>query len=147
VTQHLKLHHWSGKFDILENKNRKGIEPGKESQTEEMVLDLGQIRYVVSPTKKKKSGLLSSKTVERPPEEIFLMSQLAPACKGRYIDNRYELNVNVKYDGCTCCSSLPSISVPLTIIPMTHQESYGFQEPEGYAPYELGYFRFDLIRH
>ena len=97
-----------------------------ESLTKEMVLDLGRIKYIVSPTKTKKNGLMSTVTKERPPEEIFLMSQLAPACHGKYIENTYTLNVNVKYDGCTCCATLPSISVPLTVIPLTHMDSYGF---------------------
>jgi hypothetical protein len=73
-----------------------------------------------------------------------MLSQLAPATHSHYITNEYVLNVNVKYDGCTCCSGLPNISIPLTVIPMTHQESYGFQEPQGYMPFELGYFKFDL---
>ena len=112
-----------------------------------MSLDLGTIKYYVEPTKKKKTGILSSTTVPRSPEEIFMLSQLAPACHSRYITNNYQLNVNVKYDGCTCCSSLPSFSVPLTIIPLTDNSVYGFTEPPGYAPMELGYFKFDLISY
>ena len=81
---------------------------------------------------------------ERDPETMFMLRQIAPACHSRHIANDYVLNVNVKFDGCTCCSTLPSISVPLTIIPLTHMESYGFLEPEGYQPYELGYFRFNV---
>jgi hypothetical protein len=54
------------------------------------------------------------------------------------------LRVFVKFDGCTCCSKLPTIEVPLTIIPETHMESYGFLEPAGYAPVELGYFKIDV---
>jgi hypothetical protein len=73
-----------------------------------------------------------------------MLSKLPPACHSKHIKNDYVLNVNVKYDGCTCCSNLPCISVPLTIIPDTHQESYGFVEPAGYNPHQLGYFRLDL---
>jgi hypothetical protein len=148
VSQHLKISNWGHTFDVLENQDRSGIDAGSPNAvTKEMVLDLGRIKYAVSPNKKKKTGLLSSTVVERSPEEIFLLSQLAPACHSKYITNTYTLNVNVKYEGCTCCSSLPSISIPLTIIPLTHQESYGFTEPPGYAPYELGYFKFDLIAY
>jgi len=80
--------------------------------------------------------------VDRQPEEVFMLSQMAPGAHGRHFSNDYELNVYVHYDGCTCCSSIPSISVPLTVIPMTHPESYGFVEPAGYAPFDLGYFKF-----
>ena len=72
---------------------------------------------------------------------MFLLVNLAPASHSHHIQNDYELNVNVKYDGCTCCSSVPNISIPLTVIPMTHQETYGFMEPVGYAPQELAYVK------
>ena len=85
-----------------------------------MVLPLETIKFHPTPTKYKKKGLFSGKIVDRSPEEMFLMSQLAPAANGKYIKNSYELNANVKFDGCTCCSKVPSISVPLTIIPLTH---------------------------
>mmetsp|Transcript_28175 Transcript_28175/g.42645 ORF Transcript_28175/g.42645 Transcript_28175/m.42645 type:complete len:95 (+) Transcript_28175:26-310(+) len=94
-----------------------------------MSLNLGAIRYVVSNTKYKKKGLFSGQWVERSPEEMFMMQQLPPACHSKYITNDYLLNANVKFDGCTCCSTLPSISIPLTVIPLTHAESYGFTEP------------------
>jgi hypothetical protein len=45
-----------------------------ESTSKEMILNLDAIRYQVSPTKKKSTGMLSSTTVQRSPEEIFLMS-------------------------------------------------------------------------
>jgi hypothetical protein len=64
------------------------------------------------------------------------------------IANDYILNVKQVYDGCTCCANLPEISVPCTIIPLTHQASYGFTEdmlPPGYAPQVLGYFRLPQI--
>ena len=59
-------------------------------------------------------------------EEIFLLSQLAPACHSQYISNEYDLNVNVKFEGCTCCSALPSVSVPLTVLPLTDPSLYNF---------------------
>lgn len=91
-----------------------------------MSLDLSAISYHVDPMKKKRKGIFSSQMVPRPPEEIFMLSQLAPACHSPHVTNTYTLNVNVKFDGCTCCSSLPSISVPLTVIPLTDQRQYGF---------------------
>mmetsp|Transcript_226 Transcript_226/g.413 ORF Transcript_226/g.413 Transcript_226/m.413 type:complete len:103 (+) Transcript_226:851-1159(+) len=94
---------------------------------------------------KKGKGMFSGKQkVQRSPEEMFMLSNMAPACHSKHIENNYYLNVNIKYNGCTCCCSLPNVSVPLTVIPDTHQASYGFTEPAGYQPYELGYFKFNL---
>jgi hypothetical protein len=63
---------------------------------------------------------------------LFLLQNLSPATNSICIENRYVLNVNVKYDGCGCCSDHPSISVPLTIIPLTNPNVYGFPEPLGF---------------
>ena len=132
-------------MDVLENKDRSGIAAGaSDIATKRMTLNLANIRYNVSQMKTKRKGIFSSQQVPRPPEEIFMMSQLAPATHSHYITNDYVLNVNVKFDGCTCCAALPNISVPLSVIPMTDAASYGFQEPPGYQPFELGFFRFDL---
>lgn len=70
-----------------------------------------------------------------------MLSNLAPACHSKFMSNDYTLNVSVQYDGCTCCSSIPSISIPMTIIPSTHLGSYGFVEPVGYMPQELAYVK------
>ena len=130
VSQNLRIngsgsfhHSWSGKFDILENKDRSGIAAGaQEKITKRMGLDLSQIKYQIDTMKKcKGKGMFAGKTTcPRSPEEMFMLSQLAPATHSKHILNDYVLNVNVKFDGCTCCSSLPNISVPLTVIPMTH---------------------------
>jgi hypothetical protein len=102
-----------------------------------MTINLQTINYQINNMRKKRNR-------ERDPETMFMLRQIAPASHSRHIANDYVLNVNVKFDGCTCCSVLPSISVPLTIIPLTHMDSYGFLEPEGYQPYELGYFKFNV---
>ena len=120
-----------GEFDILENKDRSTVgSKAPPGPPKAMSLNLGTIRYIVPPQRKKKmkTGTFSSTTImiNRSPEEIFMLSQMAPATHSDAIRNEYFLNVNIKYDGCTCCSPLPSISVPLTVIPMTHMESYGF---------------------
>ena len=62
------------------------------------------------------------------PEELFMLKMMAPATHSYYINNDYELNVNVRYKQDHVClqSDVPSISVPCTVIPMTHMESYGF---------------------
>ena len=102
-----------------------------------MTLSLDSIKYSVNEHRRKRN-------VPRSPEDIFMLSQMAPACHSRHIMNDYVLNVNIKFDGCTCCSALPNISCPLTVIPLTDMRQYGFVEPAGYAPFELGYFKFDL---
>lgn len=100
----------------------------------------------------KSGGFFSSDhsiMIPRPPEEIMMLSQMPSAVHSDMITNEFFLNANIKYDACTCCASLPSISIPLTVIPMTHMESYGFMEPAGYAPMELGYFKFtpETVHH
>jgi hypothetical protein len=69
---------------------------------------------------------------------------MAPASNGHYISNNYELVMDVRLDAC-CCPTVPKVSVPLTVIPVCPAASYGFMEPAGYAPNDLGYFKFDLV--
>ena len=102
-----------------------------------MTLNLDSIKYRVDATRSKKK-------IPRHPEEVFLLSNLAPACHSQHVTNEYTLNVSIKYDGCTCCSSVPSISVPLTVIPLTYMDSYGFKEPIGYMPQELAYIKIGI---
>ncbi len=143
----MKLQHRQFSYDILENQDRTRIPPAAiNDAAKPMSLDLSKIQYVVSGTKvvKGKGLFASSHSVPRPPEEIFLLSQMAPASHGHDLTNEYFLNANIKYDGCTCCSPLPSISIPMTVIPLTHEASYGFQEPAGYNPHILGSFRCEI---
>ena len=77
-----------------------------------------------------------------------MLENLAPATHSPLIANDYVLDVKVKYDGCTCCADLPQISVPCSVIPLTHQASYGFSEDQlggAYAPQVLGYFKLPQI--
>ena len=83
---------------------------------------------------KKKNGNV------RTPEEVSMLRNVAPATHSMHIKNTYELNVNVKFSGLDCCSSHPSISVPMTIIPLQDPAVYGFPEPPGFAPINLGFF-------
>lgn len=61
-------------FDILENKDRSGLGPNHAEVTKMMQLNLSSIKFPVSATKKKSTGIMSSKTVNRSPEEIFQLS-------------------------------------------------------------------------
>jgi hypothetical protein len=136
--------HYSN-FTVIRNDDRSVIMPGQtEVTTKQMQLNLASIAYIVNNMKRKKRpGIFSGhEMVPRSPEEIFMLSQLSPACHSRHIKNEYYLNVHVNYDGCMCCASRPSISVPLTVIPMTNPATYGFTEPQGYAPQELFYMKF-----
>ena len=101
VVQRLSIHayhNWNGKFDVLENKDRSGVPASyTEPVNRIMTLNLDAIKYRVD-------GMRSKKRIQRNPEEIFMLSNLAPACHSQHVRNEYCLNVNVKYDGCTCCS-------------------------------------------
>ena len=98
-----------------------------------MVLDLKTISYQVTPDKNKKGttlGIIKTNTgkIPRSPEEIFQLSTLAPASTGSYITNSYCLLTDVRFDAC-CCPTVPNFTVPLTVIPVCHEASYGFVEP------------------
>ena len=109
-----------------------------------MSLDLGTIKFnIPKPTKKKKdpkSWLGGTINVPRSPEEIFMLSNLPPACHSPHIKIDYFLNANIKYDGCTCCLEKSDIKIPMSIIPITNPATYGFQEPPDYQPFMLGHF-------
>ena len=140
MTQRINLPGRTFTFDLIENKDRSGIDPKQSEIVKQMQLNLQAIHYTCTPFKRKK--MFQGAPKARTPEEIFMLTQMAPATHSRHISNDYCLNVNVKYDATNCCSDLPSISIPLTVIPLTNPETYGFIEPQGYAPYELGYFKF-----
>ena len=128
-------------WDIIENKDTSGIPAGsQEKQIKTMTINLADIRFEPPPRREKKNK-------DRSPEHMFMLSGLAPACHSRLIDNDYVLNCNVTFSGCTCCSSVPSISVPLTIIPLVHMESYGCTGPDGYEPIHLGDSSFEVNHH
>ena len=107
-----------------------------------MSLDLNHIHYQINENKYTTRGFDNRRAFPRSPEEIFQLSHLAPATHAFQATNTYRLDLNVNLDG--CCSEIPDISVPLTIIPLTCNMSEGFVEPIDYHPTELGYFKFDL---
>jgi len=82
----------------------------------------------------------------RAPEHIYLLSSMAPACHSCFIANDYVLNCNIKFSGCVC-GGQPSISIPLTVIPMMYSQYYNYVGPSGYVPQELGSFSFDVTYH
>jgi len=150
VKQQLRItgfRQWAGNWPIIKNIDNAGI-PAKATMPseKEMTLNFSAIRYVVTTQKRKKKPgtLMSTHLVDRTPEELFMLGQLAPACHSPHITNEYFLQVVVKFDGCTCDPS-PAISIPLTIIPQTDMNIYGFPEPEGFNPHVLGTFSFNPI--
>jgi hypothetical protein len=70
-----------------------------------MTIDLGELKNTVGPTKTKRKGWSKTVEVERSPEEIFLLSHLAPACHGFYVKNEYCLKARVIYEGCCISQS------------------------------------------
>ena len=132
-------------FDVLENPNHTKIKAHEPEPFNWLAqLNLSSIQYHVDPMKKKKRGFFASQKVQRSPEEIFMLSRLAPACHSKLVRNEYFLNVNVKYDDCCagCCGHLPEVLMPLTIIPLV--DPYALLEPPGYAPVELGSFQLQI---
>lgn len=101
VIQRMRLPGWSSGFDLIESKDRSGINGNAPPVTKEMQLNLGAIRYSCSEYKKKMFG---GKLKPRPAEEIFMLTHMAPATHSRYISNDYFLNVNVKYAASDCCA-------------------------------------------
>ena len=127
--------------EIIDKDDESGIPAGgTEVTTKEMELDLSKIKYAPSKEKKKKGKMKA-----RSPEEYFMLTQLPPAVHSKYCDLDYKLNMNVEFDGCVC-GEKPSISVPLTIIPLTDPETYGFTVPEGWNPTELCYIKIENVK-
>lgn len=52
------------------------------------------------------------------PEDLYMATQMQPACHGTHVTNEYFLAVRCGYEGCTCCASLPLARIPLTIVPV-----------------------------
>ena len=69
---------------------------------------------------------------------------MAPATNGNFLKNNYILDVNVKYGGLSCFSAKPAISIPLTVIPQIDPNVFGFPEPPGFQPIDLGMFKVNL---
>ena len=113
-----------------------------------MTLNLATCKYKgpeLGPKYKKNKETGEKTEVERSPEEKFLLNHIPPATEGAFIKNEYFLMVKLKYDSnFDCCSEHPTALVPLTIIPLGDPSVYGFPEPPGFAPFDLGYFRFEL---
>lgn len=58
------------------------------------------------------------------------MANIPPAIHGKNCSVEYVLNANVKYEiACSCDAKVPSISVPMTIIPLVDPSRLGFPEP------------------
>jgi len=113
-----------------------------------MTLDLKAINYLVDKMKNKKGKTLGVFTtnvgkIPRSPEELVQLGTMAPASNGHYVSNNYKLRLDVRLDAC-CCPTVPQFTVPLSVIPICPAESYGFVEPQGYAPVDLGYYKLTL---
>lgn len=130
----MNRHQFSAQFEVLENKDRSGLDAFTMGDMKKMELDLNLIRNQTKPYMVKTSGLFSDTYYDLTPDEEFFMSGMAPACHSDYISNSYHLNMNVKYVGCHCGGDLPTQKIPLTILPRVNMATYGFEAPDGYAP-------------
>ena len=129
-------------FDFLRSSDYHKVEANSHMPYEtNLSINLANIVKTVTSTRMVTQPNGTKIEESRSPEEIQQLSQLPPACHSEFIKNDYFLNVKVIYG---CCSTSQSILLPLTIIPLTEPYSYGFLEPLGYSPTQLGDFRFDL---
>ena len=55
----------------------------------------------MDPIKSVKTGIFSTKKVEKTEEELAIEESLTPSCHGKHILNDYFLNVNLSYKGMT----------------------------------------------
>ena len=147
VEQRLKIggggwdHEHSIHKKLVESKV-KGPSPGDKDFHEDLNMDLSKIKFEVSGEKKKKG-----QNKKLSPEDVWLMAGIQPACHSKNIKNEYFICVELDFKGCTCCSDVPDVKTPLTIVPLVNPECFGFKPPGGYAPKELGSFDVKLNFH
>jgi len=79
-------------------------------------------------------------------DEKQFYSRLAGACHTQYITNSYFLTAYPVFVGCDCCRASNEEKIPVSIIPVGDPASYGFPEPVGYAPVDMGYFKIGQIK-
>lgn len=89
-------------------------------------------------------GFMQFEEKKRSPEEMFLLQNVPMPVHSSHLENDVYIKIMVDHDGCICCEDYPAVMVPLSVIPMGSPESYGMQEPQGYAPMELGRVKFEL---
>ena len=100
-------------FTLVETHDR-GIAANQVEIYDKIIpLDLTTIRYSFPETKKK-----GDKWVPLSEEEKYLLGQLQPHCNAKYIKNEYFLTVNIGYDDCTCGTDLPTIKLPILVVPV-----------------------------
>ena len=89
---------------VLEEKDTTLVRARAPSQALPSLMALNLANLISKPDKipPKKNGEPYT------PEEVFLLTHLPPATNSTHIQNRYELNVNIKYDtDIDCCSEKP----------------------------------------
>jgi hypothetical protein len=77
-------------------------------------------------------------------DEMQFYSTLAGAVHTQYITNSYFLKAEPIFEGCTCCPA-EAHKVPISILPVGDPASFGFPEPAGYAPMDMGYFKCGVL--
>ena len=68
---------------------------------------------------------------------MFQLSNLAPGTDSKHFKISYRMNMNMKYDGCTCGTEFPDVSLPLSIIPVVNEETFNIPKPEDWEGKEL----------
>ena len=78
-------------------------------------------------------------------DEKQFYSRLAGACQSEHITNSYFLKAIPVFVGCDCCGNPCEEKIPISILPVGDPASYGFPEPVGYAPIDIGYYKIGQI--
>ena len=107
-------------------------------------LDLNSIRNTIPMEKQKTLPDGTEITVPLTEDEKTFYSTLAGACHTQYITNSYFLQAQPIFDGCAC-NPAQAQQMPISIIPVGDPASFGFPEPVGYAPIDMGYFKMGVL--
>eukprot|EP00347_Sterkiella_histriomuscorum_P001387 403372231 len=114
----------------LVQKQEGGVHAKQDNKVDkELEVDLNSIRYPAPETKKK-----HGKVVPVSLEDAFQMSQMQPACHGHLVRNEYFIAVRTDFEGCTCCTTFPSVKTPLVVLPIVNPQCFGFAAPPDFHP-------------
>lgn len=75
------------------------------------------------------------------------MSQLQPACHGKFITNEYFLSVRAGMDGMICCADTPVTKIPLFVVPIVNPNCFGLTAPADFKPQMQAPAKITLISH
>lgn len=133
----LKAGHHKYCFEnTLAQSSKSGPKAEQGGFQTEMTVDLSKIKYDCPEYKKKKG-----KQKKVSPEDMFMIKSIQAATDSKMISVEYFLHVYTVYDGCTCCAECPDANMKFTIVPIVNPACIGYQPPQNFEPYHLGFFQ------